>query len=184
MMSMKKYSPFKNNAQHGMTLIEVMIAMVVITIGMSAVLSLMMYTLSSNNRNRQDVNAATIAILFLRHASTVPAFQNLTVTVTDCQGTSFNINTTANSVTTPGPPLLSSGKIDFTSSYTTAGYSAQYQICEAGGQFSTYDVRWNIQTITAYSKLITVGVMKVGASGNAGSNGFTIPVTMRSIAGS
>ena len=171
-------------SEHGLTLIELMFAMVVLTVGMAGALSLMMYALNSNNRNRMDTNATSVAVLFLRQTSTVPAFQNLTVTVTDCAGTSISINTTANSVGTPGPALLSSGNVDFTNNYTTAGYSGTYQICKANGQFSSYDVRWKVTTITAYAKLITVGVVKKGEVGNNGSTFYAMPVTVRGIAGS
>jgi len=167
--------------QEGMTLVELMIAMFVLAVGMAGGLILMVTALDTNNRNRMDVNATNIAWYFLDTLSNVKANSTKTLTVTDCTGTSWTLTTAAGGATTN-----TYGNIDFTvTSYTTSGYSARYQICKASGQTSTYDVRWNIQTVNSYSKLITVGAMKQGTTNTAtGTLYYAKPVTIRTIAGS
>jgi len=52
-----------------------------------------------------------------------------------------------------------------------------YAVCNVGSQ-TTYDVRWNVQSVTANTYLITVGV-KMKGSTNKGSKFFALPVTLR-----
>jgi hypothetical protein len=81
-----------------------------------------------------------------------------------------------------------SGRINFsaeTNSAVTAGYKALYVGCGPAGRQVTYDVRWNIKTIDAYSKLVTVAAMQTGAVQGLTTNTqlryFNPPVNLRTI---
>jgi len=81
--------------------------------------------------------------------------------------------------------VLSTGAIDFSqargSSGAPAGYYLSYVACGTSGRQATYDVRWNIQTPSAYVKLVTVSAKMKGSGTNQVL--FSLPVTIRSMAG-
>jgi len=49
-----------------------------------------------------------------------------------------------------------------------ANYKMQFVACGNGGRQMTYEVRWNIQTVTANTRLITVSARPL-ASASAGN---------------
>ena len=87
-------------------------------------------------------------------------------------------------VANAGSPFY--GGIDFSQSYGSipAGFAMQYVDCDPNGQQTTYDVRWNVTTITANNtRLITASAMRVGHQNQGGGLLFAIPVTLRAIGG-
>jgi len=57
-----------------------------------------------------------------------------------------------------------------------------YTECETNGRQTTYDVRWNIQTFTTNTRLITVGARQNTRTA-AGGLRFAIPITLKTIGG-
>ncbi|HWS18860.1 MAG TPA: hypothetical protein VN223_12625, partial [Candidatus Elarobacter sp.] len=107
-----------------------------------------------------------------------------TITITDCAGTANNIQTTG-SASGAGATVLSSGAIDFSQTLGSAGAPTGYYMaftdCGTSQRQATYDVRWNVQIISTYVKLITVSAKLRGAGNDL--KVFSPPVTIRSMAG-
>jgi hypothetical protein len=57
----------------------------------------------------------------------------------------------------------------------------QFVTCDDAGIESTYEVRWNIRTVTGFTKLVTVSSRQIAAT--AESPFYAQPVTLRTIAG-
>jgi len=186
-----------------MSLIELMIAMVVLVVGMMGVMILITTAIASNNRNKLDTTATAISQMVIERIAAQSAFtvQNCStqtsvpcVRVQDCRPASAGGPQTWAVATAgaaaPGAGALinnATGNIDFTQQYAAvpANYKMEFVSCGAAGQQATYDVRWNVRTITGFSKLVTVSTRQIGAT--AGGPGslklFVPPVTLRTIAG-
>lgn len=169
-----KSSP-KAPRQSGMTLIELMIAMVVLAIGIVGSMALVVRAIGGDAASRQLSNSTAVAQMVTERIMAVPANTNTTVTITDCTGTAYNVNTTAG-----GPAVTSSGDLDFTAS-TTAGYNMTYKDCATGGRAAIWDVRWNIQSPSTYAKLLTVSAQLKSAGNNRMV--FAPVVTIRTVVG-
>lgn len=166
--------------QRGMSLVELMIAMVVLLVGLVGSLALVATSVGNNRRSRQQGNSTIVAQLITEKISSVKATTSPLLTVTDCAGNNFNVSTTAPG----GSPLTAQGDVDFTQA-PVAGYQVLYTDCGTAGRQFIYDVRWNIQQPTPYVKLLTVTAQKanvnVGASWDLRYVSF--PVTIRTLIG-
>ncbi len=182
----------KRKKQRGMTLIELMIALTVLTVGLAALLGLLSVAIASNTRNKLDTGGTFAAQAVLETIAAQPAGTD--VTMTDCAGNSITVKTASPAVgASPnytGANLMSdgTGRIDFqgqAASSVTTGYKASYVGCGPAGNRVTYDVRWRVQTVSAYSRLVTVGAAQtqaVAALGTANqAKYFNPPVTLRTI---
>jgi len=165
----------KWSKQSGTSLIELMIACLVLMIGVAGVVGLIPIAIGTNTRNRQQSNSTVIAQMVMEKLLSVPAGSTAALVISDCTPTAFNVSTTLG-----GAPLLASGDVNFTAA-GPAGYSMNYTACGTGGAQSVYDVRWNIQTPSTYVKLITVSARLKGGATNV--TFFSFPVTIRSMAG-
>ena len=177
--------------QTGMSLIELMISMLVLAIGLGALAILLVTAIASNNKNSKDTTATLLAQMIIDQISSQSASAASAITITDCAGNSWTITTTSGaSPSGNGANLLSNGTIDFTQSYTsltTSGYSMQYVVCATGGTQMTYDVRWNVMSVStsSSSRLITAAARAISSATNQlGNPQFALPVTLRSIGGS
>jgi hypothetical protein len=169
----------KWSKQRGTSLVELMIACVVLVVGVGAVAGIIPIAIGANSRNRQQSNSTVIAQMVMEKILSVPAGAPQVLVISDCVPTAFNVNTAGSG----GATLLPSGDVNFNVA-APAGYSMLYTACgPAGGAASVYDVRWNIQTPSVFVKLITVSA-KLKGSGNASDPKlFAVPVTIRSMAG-
>jgi prepilin-type N-terminal cleavage/methylation domain-containing protein len=169
--------------QRGMSLIELMIASLVLMVGVLGCAALIPMAIGTNSKNRQQSNSTVIAQMTMERMMSLPV-GTATSTITDCAGTASTINT-AGSTAGTGATLLSSGAVDFSQTPGTAGAPAGYYLlyttCGTAGRVSTYDVRWNIQTPSAYVKLVTVSAKLKGSNSNQVL--FSLPVTIRSMVG-
>jgi Tfp pilus assembly protein PilV len=165
--------------QDGLTVIELMIAMVVLAIGILASMSLVIMAINGNFRSKQQSNSTALAQMVTEKIMSIPAFQNPTLVLTDCTGTNFNIATAAG-----GGSLNSSGDMDFTQAQV-ANYNMAYTDCGTVGRQMTYDVRWKITTISTYAKLLTVSARlnKISTVGGTSGSKFGPVVTIKTIVG-
>jgi prepilin-type N-terminal cleavage/methylation domain-containing protein len=174
----------KFGRQSGMSLIELMIATLVLTVGVLGCAVLIPIAIGTNGKNRQQSNSTVIAQMMLEKITSSAAAGSLTLTLTDCAGTSNTINVSG-TTSGSGATVLSSGAIDFSqaqgSTGAPAGYYMSYVACGTNGRNSTYDVRWNIQTPSNYVKLVTVSAQMKGSGSNQIL--FSLPVTIRSMVG-
>jgi Tfp pilus assembly protein PilV len=170
--------------EKGMSLIELMIAMVVLMVGVLAVMSLIAVAIGSNARNRRDSTGTMLAEMVLDQISAIPVGASpSTVNISDCGATNSYTIESAGSPSGAGANL-SGSNIDFTqgAATITANYSMMYTVCGPSNDTRTvYDVRWNVQTITANSNFVTVAA-RIRNSGTD-PRLFAIPVTLRTVVG-
>lgn len=158
-----------------MTLIELMIAMLVLLIGVVASMSLVALSIGGNGRNRQQSNSTTFTQMVTEKIASINASSTTTLTLTDCNGTNFTVSNAGG-----GAGLLASGDVDF-SQAPVANYSMLYTECGTAGRQTTYDVRWNIQVMSPYVKLLTVSAKMRGNGTNL--KYFSLPVTVHTLIG-
>lgn len=166
--------------QRGMSIIEMMIASLVLIVGVLGSAILIPLSIGTNNRNKQQSNSTVVAQMVMEEIMSVPANTARVLTITDCNGTANSVNTTGSAAPGAGASLLASGDIDF-SAAAPAGYSMLYRACGTNGRQATYDVRWNIQRPSVLVKLVTVSARQRNATTNPSV--FALPVTIRSMAG-
>jgi prepilin-type N-terminal cleavage/methylation domain-containing protein len=173
----------------GMSLTELMISMVVLAIGLGPLIILIAAAVASDNKNANDTTATLLAQMIIEQISSQSPSSPSAITITDCAGNSWTVTTTSGaSPSGSGASLLSNGTIDFTQSYTsltTSGYAMRYVVCTTGGSQATYDVRWNVMSVSTNttSRLITASARSMN-TGQLGNQFFTLPVTLHSIGGS
>jgi Tfp pilus assembly protein PilV len=180
--------------QRGMTIVELMIACVVLMVGMLGIAVLFSTAATATSHTKLDTGGTMVAKMVMEQLSAQDPNSTAVVQLTDCNNTTWNMTTTPGaSPSGAGAPLdatassITYGGIDFTQA-AVSGYSMNYQDCgnSANGQATTYDVRWNVMTVSAiggitYTRMITVAARQKGNS-NRGSY-FAIPVTLRTVAG-
>ena len=172
----------------GMSMMELMVGMAVLAVGMTAVTALFHNAILTNNRAKVDSSATLLAQTVLEKIAAQPANQTATITLTDCGGTpsTWVIATAGAAAPGNGASLdANSGAIDFTQPYGNVpnNYKMQFAGCGAGGRQLIFDVRWNVQTVTANTRLITVAARPLGATGSNRPTQFAQPVTLRTIGG-
>jgi type IV pilus modification protein PilV len=176
--------------QSGMSLIELMIAMTVLVVGMLALMTLVTTAISSNNRSKLDTTGTMLAQTVLEGIAAQPASAGATFSMSDCNpagAATFTIATAGGASPGAGADIVAStGNIDFTQAFSgvPANYKMQYVTCGVSGAQATYDVRWNVRTLTAFTKMITVSARQLGVS-TSGANlpFFSPPITLRTISG-
>jgi len=168
----------------GFTLIEVMIASIVMVVGVLAMSGLVALAVQSNGHSRLDTTAVMLTQAVteqvasgINYASTIGGTGE--AKLTDC-GThdSGNPWTVASG---PGGAPVANGNIDF-SQATVDGYYMDYVVCN-GSIKTTYDVRWNISPIatgtTTHTNILTVAArMQHGGFGP-----LTFPINMHVMVG-
>jgi prepilin-type N-terminal cleavage/methylation domain-containing protein len=157
----------RNNEHRGFTLIEVMVAIVVLLVGLVAVAQLVPASLTSNNGNRSD----SVALVLAQRELDQMLDQPLKATqFTDVLGNVCSLGNPAAPNALVGSPVVIIGgrpMIDF-SAGQVGGYSFNYADPE-DPYGATYDVRWT--TITTAnggnpnSKRFIIGVRQVGGLG-------------------
>ena len=163
-----------------MSLIELLIAMMVLMFGVISISSLIMLAIGTNFRSRQESNSTAAAQMVMEKIMSVPASAPQVLTITDCAGTVSNVNTAGSGGGT-GASLNGSGGADFTAA-SVAGYSMIYATCgNTAGERSMYDIRWNIKSVSSYDNIVTVSAKLRGTTNNP--RVFSLPVTIRSMSG-
>lgn len=183
----------KKNSQRGAMLMELMIAMLVLATGLGALTTLIAACMSTDNRNSKDTAATLLAQKVIEELTTQNTNSTNAVVLTDCAGNAWTIPSTQGAAAPAGQgaALATSasspyyGGIDFTQAYGSvpAGFSMKYVDCDLNGTQTTYDVRWNVMTVTANStRLITASARQMTSTTNGLR--FAIPVTLRAVGGS
>src|SRR5581483_4022355 len=127
-------------------------------------------------RNRMDSSATMLTQMVVEQLATLPRPDGTTtVTITDCAGNNWTLSAAA------GGAPLSGTSINFSSAQVT-NYSMNYVVCGANNTQATYDVRWNVQSLSpGFTSLVTVAARPRGATGDL--RRFAIPVSVRVITG-
>ncbi len=198
-------NPFRNRPllscrQDGTTLIELMIAMFVLAVGLGAIAMLFIVAAKSNGRSGKDTSATMLSQKVLETIAAQHPSVATPIVLTDCAGNQWQIATgnggaAVNQPTGLGATLLPAtsatdpGGVDWTQGYAAlppataaaAGYGMRYVDCAQNGRQTVYEVRWNVMTIDANTRLITVATRQQGTQN--GGPMFTVPVTLRGIGG-
>lgn len=174
-MSRANWRPSRFKPQAGMTMVELLIAAVVMVVGLLALMGLFSLAIGNNGRSKVDTSATMLSQAVIEQISAVLARGGPSM-VKDCTGTTWNIETTV------GGAKLKGAGIDFTESAPPANYHMDFIVCgdDAAGPQTVYDVRWHI-SIVSNSYLVTVAAKpkNLGPARFA----FALPVTMRSYVG-
>ncbi|MFB3813249.1 MAG: prepilin-type N-terminal cleavage/methylation domain-containing protein [Terriglobales bacterium] len=151
----------KRRRQNGFTLIETLIAGIVLVVGMLALMGLVGSAITSNSRSKLDSTATMLTQSVVEQVtaaiSATAQGGDGSAVLTDCAGHTFTIASN-----TGGAALNADGHIDFSETAPPDGYHMNYTVCSGTGQ-AVYDVRWNISgaasgpNITSFSHLLTVG---------------------------
>jgi prepilin-type N-terminal cleavage/methylation domain-containing protein len=166
--------------QNGMSLVELMIAMVVLLVGLVGSLALVATSVGNNKRSRLQGNSTIVAQLVTEKISSVRATLSPVLQISDCSNAApQNVNTAPG-----GSPINAQGDIDFTLP-PVAGYQLLYTDCGTAGRQFIYDVRWNVQQPTANVKLLVVTAQKANVNvGNRWDLKYvSFPVTIRTLIG-
>jgi prepilin-type N-terminal cleavage/methylation domain-containing protein len=175
-------------AERGMSLIELMLAMLVLAIGLGGITILLTTAIASDNRNSRDTTSTLLAQMVIEQISAQHVYTNTTITITDCAGNISTVATAPGAVGTgAGAKLTAGGTIDYTQAYgsVTADYAMQYVDCSAaGGARMTYDVRWNVMSLSTNTtaRMITAAARPEAADvSQLGALYYALPVNLRSI---
>lgn len=172
--------------QDGLTIIELMIAMIVLAVGILASMSLVIMAINGDFRSKQQSNSTALAEMVTEKIMSIPAYSSPNLTLTDCTNTNYTVSTTGSAIgssTGAGAALTSSGDVDYTQA-TVANYNMPYTDCATQGRQATYDVRWNIKTLSTYAKLLTVSARLTTSARQATAGAVFGPVvTIRTIVG-
>ena len=190
-------------AECGMTLLELLVAMTVLTVGMLGAMIMILAGIQSNTRNKTDSAAVVLDQEILEMFATLklypkPGF----VTINDCALNAGNANAhNASLAQGAGPlgagavlytaataPLPSQvGNIDWTqptpvlATAATQGYAMQYQSCSG----NIYEVRWNIMEVSpnpnSRISMLTVSARQIGAQRSTIGMLFSPPTTLRTL---
>jgi prepilin-type N-terminal cleavage/methylation domain-containing protein len=193
--------------ESGMSLLELMIAMTVLTVGMLGSMVMILVGMQSNTRNKTDSSATVLDQEILEKFATLKLYPAPgSVTIYDCAPSANGANahnaslaqgagptgggaTLYTAATAPLPANV--GDIDWTqptptlATSTVQGYAMRYQECSG----DVYEVRWNIMQGgptpppkgTTRISLLTVSSRQVTAKGSNNTMLFARPTTLRTL---
>jgi Tfp pilus assembly protein PilV len=157
--------------QSGVTMIELMVAGVVMTVGFLGMMILITTAIATNNRNRLDSTGTMLGQAVMEQIkSTIVGSSSSTLS--DCAGNTFTIDSAV------GGATLSGAVVDFSAAAVT-NYSMFYVVCN-GAQQTTYDVRWNVSSV-GNNYMVTVSSRMKGQGTDL--KYFALPVTLRAYLG-
>src|SRR5215469_9830102 len=121
----------KMRRQQGTSLIELMIAMLVLGVGLLGSAAMTAVAINTNIRSKNDSSSTAVAQAVIGEISAIP-IGTTTATITDNCGTATTVKTTGTTAGS-GANLTSNGTVDFTQSFTgvTSGYSMKYTTCNS-----------------------------------------------------
>ena len=162
-------------SQAGISLIELMIAGVIMVVGFLGLIGLVTTAIANNTRNRLDTTASMMDLAVIETILS-QAGNSGTLSLTDCAGNTWSISQA------PGGAALTGTQIDFSEASPPTDYHMNWAVCNGGATVNaTYDVRWHVDQIGAYAFLVTVGAKLKGSSNDL--RFYALPVNMRTIAG-
>jgi prepilin-type N-terminal cleavage/methylation domain-containing protein len=175
----------KKNSR-GFTLVELMLAMVVLVVGVLGGMTMVIIGVTRDNSNRVDTTATNVAQAVLEQISGAATNSNPVLTMTDCKQTDQTTSTLKVNTAPGGAQLLSNGDVDFAGQTAASLNANQYQItfvvCGNNGLQTSYDVRWHIDAVGAggWGKLVTVSARQPFVATQSGM-AMIRPVTLRTI---
>src|SRR3954469_2764244 len=113
---MKHINKNSRKSAKGFTLVELLLAMVVLTIGVLGGMIMIVLGMTRDNTNRMDTTATNAAQAVLEAISAVPANVDVNLQVTDCANNTSTVTTAGATGNGTGATLNSNGNgdVDFT----------------------------------------------------------------------
>ena len=190
----------RTRQQSGFSLIELLIALTVMTVAMLALAILFATAAATNQKTKVDTTSTMLSQTIIDSIGAQPPNATTKFNILDCAGNNVTINPAAPATlnTSVGATTYvdSAGKtqIDWTQAYSTTGnYMATYVSCNAinTNTFESainYEVRWNITNTSPVTKLVVVSsrMKGTGTGTQTGSQNlrlFAPPATLRAILG-
>jgi prepilin-type N-terminal cleavage/methylation domain-containing protein len=174
-MNMARNFAIHKNKQRGFTLVEVMVATLVLLTGVVAVAQVVPIAITANNVSRRDSTALVIAQRELAQMLETPL---TSATFTDSYNNTYTLGNPATPGVTVGSPVVvisNRPTINF-SVAAVGGYSFNTPVDAQDPYGAQYDVRWAIITdgngTTASSRRIILGARIVGG------NRYYLPLTL------
>ena len=184
-------------------MIELLIAMAVLAIGMGGMITVFAGAISGNGSAKADTSGTMLAQTVLERIAAQPATSAANITIQDCNpaGPTTWVIATAGAPAPAGagatliaannntPPAgYNAGDIDWVNQtyaqvLASGNYAMQFMACGNNGRGMPFDVRWNIQTISANARLITVSARDLAADNTNRFVMYAQPVTLRGIGG-
>jgi prepilin-type N-terminal cleavage/methylation domain-containing protein len=168
----------------GFTLVELTVAMFVLTVGVLGGMIMIVLGMTRDNTNRMDTTATNAAQAVLEAISAVPANVDVNLQLTDCANVTSSVTTAGATGNGTGATLNPNGNgdVDFTQA-TVANYAISYTVCNANGQRTAYDVRWHITTLPNGAKLVVVAAGHPTSYNRSHAMAYIAPVSLRTIVG-
>jgi len=169
--------------QRGFTIIEVLIAIIILLVGIVAVAQLVPASIGSNSANRNDSSA----LVFAQREMNQFLLQPLNMSISppafiDAEGNTCNLGDPTQPSNTPvgsTTALFYNQLVINFSASTVSGYSFTYH--DPNDPFGVvYDVRWVVITTTNNNGMVTAKRFILGARKKSG-NGIYNPVTLDTI---
>ena len=191
-MKMAQSKMRNGRGQRGFSLIEMMIAMVVLAVGLGALTILFTTAMYTNTKSNKDTTATMLAQTVMEQIDAQSTNGAANFNITDCQGTAWLVNMTpgaapngAGATLLPVASNTLYGSIDPNQAYAAvpAGYAMQYVHCGANSQQTIFDVRWNIMSANSNARLVTVQARQNSRANSLGGQVFAYPVTLRGMSG-
>lgn len=167
-----------HKGQEGFSILEMMIATMLLLVGIVAVAQLVPASILLNQKNRTDSSALVFAQRELDQMLDQPLSSS---SFTDAEGNVCQLGNPATTNAPQGNPVLiinSQAFIDFSSSPGVSGYSFTYQD-PSDPNGSTYDVRWAV-IITGNGTSVSAKRFILGVRQRGGS-GFALPITIDTV---
>jgi type II secretory pathway pseudopilin PulG len=189
-----------SEAQHGFMMIELMISMVVLSIGLAGILVLMVAAMYTDKRSSNDTASTMVAEHILEQITAQGLQANTPIPITDCANPPnvLNIATAraplgggnAGAFGGNGAALTNRGVIDWTQDFgaiptdpaTGAPYAIRYMSCGANGKQMPYEVRWDVIQMpgSANNRLTVIGA-RPETSRQLGGLKYVFPVNLRTV---
>ena len=174
-------------------LIELMISMVVLSVGLGGLLILLISAMYTDRRAASDTSSTMVAEHVLEQITAEGLGADGTLPITDCAGNLLTINTARPAATGlgtgtggayggNGAALTIGGIIDWTQPIAAVpvGYGIQYAACGANARQTIYDVRWDVIRMSSNTRLTVIGARPLG-SAQLGGLKFVFPANLRTI---
>lgn len=179
-LNMKKQIRSRKTGDRGFSLIELMFAMGVLAIAIMGSMAMVVIGIGRNSSTRMDTTATNVAQTVLEDIATAlpNAAPGTAVNIVDCANNNLTITTD------PGGPIPDpNGDINFQNP-APVGYEVNYTMCSGTANTVTaiYDVRWRIDAVGPYAKLVTVAARQPMAI-SKGKLVYIPPVTLRTVVG-
>ena len=182
----------RQSSESGMTMLELMIAMVVLAIGMTGAMGMILAGIQSDSRNKNDTAAVVLDQMILEQFGAYQLYPQAGqyITINDCstvlatQQHRAGVGAGAAPVGN-GATLANNGDIDWTQpppAFATGGatgYAMNYQTCNG----DTYEVRWNVMFVDPSTRTaqLTVSSRQISSAGNRVPMLFAVPTTLRTV---